>query len=196
MGLSMEKSASKALLSHAKNSAPPRRSFFFKLTAVVIGGVVALVPLASGLLVFLDPLRRKGGGVRPVKVALLDAVPDDGIPRQFPVVVEKMDDAWTRYLNVPIGAVQLVRQPGSSEVAALNATCPHAGCLVPFLTDKQCYQCPCHKSAFDVDGARIDPATSPSPRDMDSLQCEVRGKEIWVQFQNFQIATAEKKPKA
>ncbi len=188
------------------SSAEPRRGFFVRAAAVVVGGLVGTVPLLSGLVVFLDPLRRKGGAAQAIRVATFDALPDDGIPRQFPVIADRQD-AWNRYLNEPIGAVYLVRKPGEDTVAAFNATCPHAGCFVAYRADQKCFGCPCHKSAFEIDGARIDPKSSPSPRDMDTLKCEVRTpttrggehsavKEVWVEFQNFQIATAEKIAKA
>lgn len=173
----------------------PRRGFIVGAAAAVAGAIVGLVPLVSGLAVLLDPLRRKGAGEQAIRVTTLDALPADGLPHQYPVVAAWRNDAWTRYRNEPIGSVHLVRKPGSSEVLALNATCPHAGCLVPFSAERQCFKCPCHNSAFGLDGARLE-ENSPSPRDMDSLECEVRGSEVWVRFQNFQIATADKRPKA
>src|SRR6478735_5426680 len=65
--------------------APPgapeaRRSFLRGLAAGVIGTLVGLVPVASGLFVFLDPLlRRRGGAAALLKVTALDAVPADGM---------------------------------------------------------------------------------------------------------------------
>ena len=51
--------------------------------------------------------------------------------------------------------------------------------------DESGFACPCHRSSFDLDGAVDDPS-SPSPRDMDALDVEVRnGDEVWVRFQNF-----------
>jgi menaquinol-cytochrome c reductase iron-sulfur subunit len=186
-----------------------RRGFFTRVAAICIGLVVGLFPVLSGLAVLFDPLRRKAGKSGMVRVASLAAVPDDGVPRQFRVVLAQKDDAWTRHTNVPVGAVYLVRQPGSTKVLALHSTCPHAGCFVSYLRGEGLFGCPCHRSSFGLDGKRVDPASSPSPRDMDSLECEVRtaargdgpagdgdGQEVWVRFQNFQIATPEKIAKA
>ena len=69
------------------------------------------------------------------------------------------------------GAVYLRRRGDS--IAALNVVCPHAGCFVNVAADRSSFLCPCHKSSFDLDGAVNDPA-SPSPRDMDALEVEVR----------------------
>ena len=68
------------------DDAQERRNFFTKVSAVVIGGIVALVPAASGLAVFLDPLRKRSKAASMLPAAPLGAVPDDGIPRQFAVV--------------------------------------------------------------------------------------------------------------
>ena len=59
---------------------------------------------------FFDPLRRSRALGKLIPVAPLDAVPDDGIPHEFPVVAERVD-AWNRSLE-PIGAVYLRRKAG------------------------------------------------------------------------------------
>ncbi|MEX0979346.1 MAG: hypothetical protein WDZ48_10860, partial [Pirellulales bacterium] len=80
----------------AAQDAIDRRGFLARTGAVVIGALVVLVPSASGLAVFLDPLRRKNGnGGKFLRVATLDSVPDDGVVRQFPVIAEHVD-AWNR----------------------------------------------------------------------------------------------------
>jgi Rieske Fe-S protein len=169
-----------------------RRNFFAEGASVVVGGLVSLVPVAAGARVFLDPLRRKSGkGAPAIRVASLDALPPDGVPRKFPVIATRTD-AWNKS-TAPIGAVYLRRTPEGT-VTALNVVCPHAGCFVDFVTEKSCYLCPCHNSTFGKDGAVTD-AKSPSARAMDSLEVEVRGgREIWVKFQNFKAGHAEKIP--
>src|SRR5688572_14959455 len=83
---------------------PPRRSFLKQALTIAIGGLVMVVPAAAGLMVFLDPLRRRGGkgGAAAgdyIPVASLDAVPADGRPRKFQVVADRID-AWNKYLQV------------------------------------------------------------------------------------------------
>jgi Rieske Fe-S protein len=168
--------------------AAERRSFLTKVWAVVIGGFIMVVPAASGLAVFLDPLRRKSKAASLIPVAPLAAVPDDGIPRQFPVVAERVD-AWNESTQ-PIGAVYLRRKPGEAVPECLTATCPHAGCFVAYDGPTNTFKCPCHNSSFAVDGAIIEP--SPSPRAMDTLECEVNQEEILVKFENFYTGKADK----
>ena len=82
-------------------------------------------------------------------------------------------------------------QAGEKKLEVLNAACPHANCFVDFVMKSKGFYCPCHNSAFAADGKISDPK-SPSPRDLDSLEWEIRGKEVWVKFQNFRAGHKEK----
>ena len=171
---------------------PDRRNFLAKAAAIVIGGLITLVPAAAGLFVFFDPLRRKSATGGAVLVASLGSLPENGEPRKFPVLATKVD-AWNRSPNVPIGAVYLQRFK-DGQVRALNVVCPHAGCFVDFRPAKGHYHCPCHDSTFATDGTILDPK-SPSPRPLDDLKVEIRnGTEVWVTFQNYRAGTHEKIP--
>ncbi len=185
-----------------------RRGFFRRAAALAVGALVALVPGAASLIVFLDPLRRRKRSDGFVRVAPLDVVPADGVPRRFSILAPR-EDAWNRLPLHPVGAVYLRREPGSDGVLAHNAVCPHAGCFVSYQEQAGSFRCPCHDSRFARNGERIDPATCPSPRALDALTPEVReqqdpeGKpllgpdgrprlEVWVRFQNFRAGTSAK----
>ena len=163
---------------------PPRRNFLVEFWAVLIGGVVGMVPSLAGLAVVLDPLRKsKGAGAEMVRIAPIDAVPDDGVPRKFPVVKPKKD-AWTYSPNERVGAVFLVRAQGSETVEAFNVVCPHAGCFIGYDEANDLFQCPCHTSAFNLDGSIIAP--SPSPRGMDRFSdTKVEDGWVMVPFVNY-----------
>ena len=172
--------------------APDRRNFLAKAAALIIGGALALVAPVAGLFVAFDPLRRKSENGGAVRVASLDALPENGEPRKFPVLATKVD-VWNRTPNVPVGAVYLQRFAGN-KVRALNVVCPHAGCFVDFRAEQNHYHCPCHNSTFAADGQVMDPK-SPSPRSLDELPVEIRnGTEIWVTFQNYRAGVPEKIP--
>ena len=158
----------------------------------MIGAVTGLVPAISGLMVFLDPLRRKVRDNDAVLIAALSSLPEDGVPRKFTVIAEHTD-AWNRTPRVPIGAVYL-RRMGDKQIQAFNVVCPHAGCFVDYDLSRKGYHCPCHNSSFGVDGKIADPK-SPSPRGLDELEVEIRSdNEIWVKFQNFRAGEKEKIP--
>jgi len=173
-------------------SQPDRRDFLTKAAAIVVGGACAVAAPVAGLFVAADPLRRKTESGGAVLVASLDALPETGEPRKFPVLATKVD-AWNRSPNVPVGAVYLQRL-AHNQVRAFNVVCPHAGCFVDYRTEHKNYFCPCHNSSFALDGKVLDPK-SPSPRALDDLPVEIRNEtEIWVTFQNFRAGVHEKIP--
>lgn len=175
-----------------------RRGFLEKLAALGAGALALIAPLGVGVNAFLHPLRKKRDGQGDfLKITSLETLPEDGTPRKFNVTADRVD-AWNRFANEPVGAVFLRRLPGKpNEVAAFQVTCPHAGCAINFEPSAEGgrFFCPCHTAAFDLQGRRTD-AVSPSPRDMDTLEVEVRqGHEIWVRFQHFVLNKSEKIPK-
>jgi menaquinol-cytochrome c reductase iron-sulfur subunit len=183
---------------------PPRRSFLVGFFAAGIGGLVGLVPLAAGLLTYLDPLRRKPVKGVPIPLTTLDSIPDAKagtvLIGQFPVINDRVD-AWNLYPQERIGSVYLVVPQGSDQIKALNTICPHLGCAVDTqntATGLQFY-CPCHTSRFTLDGERLPQCVA--PRAMDDLKCEVKkgpdGRlNVSVEFENFLPGLAEKKVKS
>ena len=176
---------------HAPAEGDNRRGFIAGAVALVCGGAALLIPAAVGVAAFLNPLRQKSQSGQFMRLAALDVLSDDGTPRKVPVIADRTD-AWNTYPAEPIGAVFLRRT--GNQVEALQVICPHAGCSINFegSAKQGKFFCPCHAASFDLAGKRID-ATSPSPRDMDTLEVEIRNKnEVWVKFQTFGVGTAKK----
>jgi len=170
-----------------------RRSFVAAMVAVGAGALAMLTPVAVGFATFLSPLFRKHKN-HHVRVALLSQVPDDGLPRYFPVLTDR-EDAWNRTPQQRVGAVYLVRSAGEAQPIAFTAKCPHAGCFIGTTSGADHFKCPCHTSTFNLDGSRVRGDAEVSPRDMDRLPLELRkistGKgvsvtEVWVEFIDFQ----------
>lgn len=171
----------------------PRRDFLTQALAASLGAAVGLGPIAAGVYVALDPLRKKRvEGVPFLPVAPLEAVEADGLPHLFRVL-GTLTDAWTRYPRVPIGAVYLRRtKEKPEEVQAFHPTCPHLGCFVSSRGDGT-YHCPCHDSDFREDGSIGNPQ-SPSPRGLDRLLTRIEDGKILVQFLNFETGLKEPRP--
>ena len=173
---------------------PPRRSFLTKMAAVVVGGIVSVVPAVLGGGFFLTPLLRKksekeaGDGF--IKLGKTESLVAGGEPQIFKVNGIK-HDAWTTYAEAALGAVYL-RMLENGDVTAFNAKCPHLGCAVGYKSDENAYVCPCHDSAFSLEGDRTNEIP---PRNMDTLEVEIRNDdEIWVRFVNYRSGTADKIP--
>ncbi len=98
-----------------------------------------------------------------------------------------------------MGSVWLIRQPddtGGDRVIALSSECPHLGCAVNLAADGKSFVCPCHTSAFGLDGKK---QNSVPPRNMDRLQVELTGDdradpEVRVKFQRFRTQSEEQIP--
>lgn len=147
--------------------------------------------MATGIAALLNPLRQKGGGGQFIRLATLDVLPEDGTPYKAPIIAAR-SDAWTSYPPEPVGAVFLRR--AGERVSALQVICPHAGCSISYESTPQGgrFFCPCHAASFDLDGRRTDPSSF-SPRDMDTLEVEIRnGKDVWVKYETFRLGTAQK----
>ena len=163
-----------------------------------------MVPACAGAVLFLDPLLRKqhdadpkaaaaasaaGMGEGYLPITKIDALPADGSPRAFKVIAD-LQDAWNKFPQTEIGSVYLSRS-SSGEITCYNARCPHLGCTVQYKEGEQKYACPCHDSAFQLDGTRLNEIP---PRGMDSLEAKAAADGmIWVKFLKFRAGTAEKK---
>lgn len=174
----------------------PRRSFLRRFSAAAVGAAAGIVPALVGVASFLNPLRpsvqRK---LRPegfdengfVKVTSVDSVAT-GEPVLCSIIADRKD-AWNKFTKEPLGAVY-VQKLSDGKVRAFNAECPHAGCFVNFIAAKKGFLCPCHNSLFSVEGERSE--SSPSARNLDSLDCDVRDGDVWVKFEKFKTGTKEK----
>lgn len=170
-----------------------------------LGLLLNLIPVTLGGLFFLDPLIRRrskdGGGGESSNEGFvrlnvsLDAVPADGTPVAV-TVISDLTDAWNKYKDVPIGSIWL-RRTSEGNVSAFNSTCPHLGCSVDYRAGNNDFYCPCHTSAFDLDGT---PRNEIPPRAMDELEVftatngerDEAGTELWVRYQEFRGGTDEK----
>lgn len=173
----------------------PRRDFLGLATAA-LGGLIAMAVAIPGVAYILSPLRRKGQEGAFHTLTRLKQL-EVGVPRSF-AIIEERQDSWVKYPREPVGSVWLVRQPPGAEppVLALQSECPHLGCAINLKADRSGFLCPCHTSAFTLEGT---PTNQVPPRPMDRLEVEVTSgddPEVRVRFQRFRTATEEKTPLA
>jgi menaquinol-cytochrome c reductase iron-sulfur subunit len=173
-----------------KPANPERRAFMKKATACALGGAVAGIPIAAGVAVYTDPLRRENAKGEFIRITSMDNLAMDGTPKKF-TVYSNRKDIWTTFPKSPIGAVYISRNTDDT-LRVLNVICPHAGCFVEHMVDNKVFFCPCHTSIFTLEGDPLD-GDSPSPRPLDELRYEVRnGGEVWIEFMNFVPGEAKK----
>ena len=98
-------------------------------------------------------------------------------------------DAWNRVVNVKVGSAWVLEQNG--KLVALSTVCPHLGCGIDYIKDKNKFLCACHKSWFHLDGSIDD---GPSPRAMDTLELEQDEKLVSIRYQRFKQGVEDKEP--
>ena len=186
----------------------PRRGFLVSLLALIVSIALILIPASLGAVFLLDPVLRRGrtesneaaengsrwdaDGFIRLDIGV-SALPDDGSPLAYSVTDDKTD-AWNRYRNVEVGTVWLRRIDKADGVMALSSICPHLGCAVDFRATNQDFYCPCHTSAFSLQG---DPLNEIPPRSMDQLETRLKpetGDTIWLKYQKFRATIPEKIP--
>lgn len=169
------------------------------IVAGLLGAIVGIVPVIPCIAFFLDPLIRKkkskGEDNRVeagkfVRVAALDALPDDGTPKLF-TVYQDVVDAWNKFPNQAMGSVFL-RKLKDGTISCFNQTCPHLGCAVNYRGAEKDFFCPCHTSAFNLEGEKINAIP---PRGMDPLKTKIEDGQILIEYKKFQGATSERIPK-
>lgn len=165
------------------------RRAFLKVGVGALGAGLATVVVAPALRALLWPLasdvevtsggddfvivgRRKQFGAKPVKVDIYaDRV-----------------DAWNRTKNVKIGSAWVVEREGT--LHAFSTVCPHLGCAIDYDAEAEKFKCPCHDSAFGLDGSHED---GPSPRAMDALELEEQeGELLAIRFERFKQGVEDK----
>jgi menaquinol-cytochrome c reductase iron-sulfur subunit len=161
---------------------------------VGLGALIGLVLAVPGVAYIVSPLRKKGREESFETLTRLKHL-EVGVPRSF-AIIEERRDAWVKYPREPVGSVWLVRQAdgASPPVIALTSECPHLGCAVNLTADGKSFLCPCHTSAFDLDGK---PKNQVPPRAMDRLQVELTqgdDPDVRVKFQRFRTQSEEQIP--
>lgn len=74
------------------------------------------------------------------------------------------------------GRFYLVRQADGGFLA-LYQKCTHLGCAVPWKPDRGRFVCPCHASAFEMDGSVVNP---PAPRPLDRFPVTITAGQVSV----------------
>ncbi len=160
-----------------------------KIATCALGGGIGAVVAVPAVKYLLDPVGRKvvTAGTEPIDVGHIRQLSMGGEPVRVRVVAPMIRDAWSSVNDVPLGSAWL-RRTEEKKVVALSAVCPHLGCSVGF--DGKLFRCPCHESAFDQTGKRLD---GPAERGLDSLDAEVdeRGR-IQLIWKNFKVGGSDK----
>lgn len=166
------------------------RRAFLKVGVGAISAGLATVVVAPALRAVVWPLAEDAGvtsgGDEFVIVGKRDAF--GPTPVRVDIFADRVD-AWNRAENVKIGSAWVVEKDG--QLLAFSTVCPHLGCAVDYNADVQKFECPCHDSAFGLDGSH---EAGPSPRPLDALAVEEQGegKLIAIRYERFKQGVEDK----
>lgn len=161
-----------------------RRSFFGALLAFgsfCVGGLLS-VPLIRFT---LFPLLRRTTELKASPVGSLSEFSSLNEPVARTVQIEQVD-GWRKAISEK---TVYVTKNKHGQLCVLSSICPHLGCTVPWVSDKNEFICPCHGATYTPDGSRI---SGPSLRGMDSLDATVQDGQLQVRFQYFRQLVADK----
>ena len=163
---------------------PPRRSALTWFVRIASAGLalVYLVPAA----LYLRGRATKRPDDDYVDLGPLAALLD-GKPTRV-TVPSRGVDAWSESGGAG-GSVFLLRR--GEKIVALDTTCPHTGCSVSLDEAGAGFRCPCHQSAFAVDGTRL---RGPAPRGLDAQDVRVVNGRIQLRYQRYRPGSAERVP--
>lgn len=175
-------------MSEPTTSPPTRRSFLGALTALLGGAIAALaaVPILGSIFSPLRAAPRTGAPDAPIPVGNVSEFPV-GVPRRVELV-RSVTDAWSRSDATTVGAAWVTRKADDS-FTAFSTICPHLGCGVNLDKQRNLFACPCHTSAFTLDGKY---EGGPAPRGMDPLEVEIRGKQVLIHYKRFKQGIPER----
>jgi Rieske Fe-S protein len=158
-----------------------------KLGVGLIGGGLALVPVIPAIGYVLHPLRA-GAAKAGAFVAVGKRERFSATPVRVDLHADRVD-AWNRETDVKLGSCFVLEVDG--KLQAFSTTCPHLGCAVDFDVEAQKFKCPCHRSAFGLDGSV---EAGPSPRPLDTLEIQENEGLVAIRFQRFRTGVAAKEP--
>lgn len=142
-----------------KEMVSPRRSFLNKLWVFL--GFVALAEIIWVVWSYLKPVRKQeAGGEFGGRIIA-------GPVGSFP------PNTVTAF---PRGHFYLACLKDGGFLA-VHRKCTHLGCTVPWVEKEQAFICPCHSSAFDIQGAVI---RSPASRALDIFPVLIENNVVFV----------------
>ncbi|MDZ4799825.1 MAG: ubiquinol-cytochrome c reductase iron-sulfur subunit [Bryobacteraceae bacterium] len=145
-----------------------RRSFqqiVIAAMGAVMSGAMAIPAVAY---LFATPKsRRKAGWVEAGDIGQVPLnTPEEVVFRRTRV------DGW-KTSNERASAWVIRTSP--TEVIALAPQCTHLGCAYHWAEDKKEFACPCHTSAFSMDGKVL---SGPAPRSLDRYEVKLEGSKL------------------
>ncbi len=146
-----------------------RRSFLLSIFAIA-GTIAAALGIPAIVYLFFPPKSAKAsswldaGNIGDLKV---------GQPEELTFRRSQVDGWKIKSEKATTWVVRL----SEKEVVAYSPWCTHLGCAYHWDQQKSQFLCPCHGSAFAIDGTVV---YGPAPRPLDRYEVKQEGEELWL----------------
>jgi menaquinol-cytochrome c reductase iron-sulfur subunit len=163
------------------------RRTFLKLGVHSLGAGVAAVTAGPAIAYLAYPLSHDTttGAHGFITAGRLERF-KEGQPVKVDLLSDKVD-GWNRIEQVKIGSAWVVNTGG--KLIAYSSVCPHLGCAIDYESASQKFKCPCHRSAYGVDG-KIE--EGPAPRAMDELEVKEENGLLAIRYLRFKQGVPDK----
>ncbi len=145
-----------------------RRTFFLSFIYGIWGIITAAIAVPASAYLLFPPRAKKAGKWVEVGdfASLKTKQPEEVVYRRTRVdgwkVITEKTSTW------------LVKM-SDSEVVAFAPQCTHLGCAYHYDDTSKDFLCPCHTSAFSIDGKVL---TGPAPRPLDRLNVKLENGKV------------------
>jgi quinol---cytochrome c reductase iron-sulfur subunit, bacillus type len=147
----------------AEELPPSRRKFYILLINGIMGLISAALAIPAAVYLLFPPKVRKAS--QWVKTADLSTIPA-GKPTEISFQRTRAD-GWQ--LITEKATAWVVKQP-NNDVVAFTPNCTHLGCAFHWDEASHTFLCPCHTSAFAMDGKVLG---GPAPRPLDRYEVKI-----------------------
>ena len=146
-----------------------RREF---LSWVGVGVVASSLPVAIAACTRQDPTSNS-----PTESPVASTPRPDGFA-PVGTVAQLDQQGFLSNKQSAAGAVIVVRDPKqANNLVALSSACTHEGCTVEWQKDQALLTCPCHSSAFGLDGSV---KKAPAKKPLATLTAKIEGDLVLV----------------
>ncbi len=164
-----------------RNSDMNRRLFFSKAAGILsfFGALLISIPFIGSLYNSGHEKKKK----QFIKIVNLDLLPLNE-PQKI-TFSEPISDAYI--FEIENRDIWVIKHSASS-VTVFSPVCPHLGCSYNWNSEEKLFVCPCHSSIFSPDGKVV---AGPSPRGLDPLPQKIVDRELYIEWERFEIGIPE-----
>ena len=149
---------------------PTRRSFSIKFIYGVMSAIGAALAIPAGIYLLFPPKAHKEN--EWVDAADLSRIPA-GAPEEISFQRTRVD-GWKVTSEK---ATAWVVKTADNQVTAFAPQCTHLGCAYHWDAPTNNFVCPCHTSAFSIDGKVL---AGPAPRPLDRYAVKIEGNKLRI----------------